>query len=98
MKCEHHPDYDPSSGEPPTEPYSSNPIECFGCVHCWQVYARHLCNYINEEDLEEFRRMDRIEKAREIILNFTRACNKEHVRRGDWACELCTAGEGWLNG
>jgi len=26
-----------------------------------------------------------LQAAREIILNFTRACNKEHVRRGDWA-------------
>ena len=41
---------------------------------------------------------DRLEAAREIILNFTRACNKEHVRKGDWACKLCSAGDGWLNG
>jgi len=40
---------------------------------------------------------DRLDVAREVILNFTRACNKEHVRRGDWACELCIAGEKWMN-
>jgi len=41
---------------------------------------------------------ERLVTAREIILDFTRACNKEHVRKGDWACKLCSAGDGWLNG
>jgi len=66
MRCEHHPDYDPASVEPVGELafkerfIKGNPNVLVPCPYCWQVYARHLCNLINEEDLEAFRNVDRI--------------------------------------
>ena len=65
--CAHHPKYDPASGEP-TELW-------LPCPYCWQVYARHLCNYINEEDLEAFRNVDRIAKLEGQLAE----ANRRHV-------------------
>ncbi len=37
----------------------------FPCPYCWQTYARHLCNLMNEEDIEAFHYMDRIKELEE---------------------------------
>jgi len=84
MRCEHHPRYDPASGEPTgllafKERFiKGNPNVLILCSYCLQVYARHLCNLINEEDLEAFRNVDTISQL-QADLTLMEKCHSENM-------------------
>jgi len=79
MKCKHHPEYDPAAGEPEEDiqPYFMG--EYGGaCGYCWQAYGRHVCNLINEEDVNEAHQVERIAELREALAHpLCRICHEK---------------------
>jgi len=76
MKCKHHPEYKPESGEPTgtIQKYETNQLlQIVPCPYCWKVYAHHLCNLINEEDIEAFHYTDRIEELEKHLESYKSA-------------------------
>lgn len=63
MRCKYHSDYNPTSGEP----LGQMDVTYLPCPYCWQAYARHLCNLMNEEDIEAFTYMDRIKNLEQKL-------------------------------
>lgn len=59
MNCKHHSEHDPANGEPKG---TTAQIGLGGepCPYCWKIYAKHLCDYINEEDLDSVHDKERI--------------------------------------
>ncbi len=69
MKCEHHPKYDPASGEPTSELamkerfIKGNPNVLLPCPYCWQARAK----WLDGQDIGSMTSMNKIAAQNKLI-------------------------------